>query len=209
MRERRKLVVASSNPGKIAELRKMLAPLDLELLSLKEALPEPPEIVEDCETFEENAIKKARVVAEAAQLLALADDSGLEVDALGGKPGVHSARFAGPDASDAENNAALLEALRDIREEPLTARFRCVLAVVDPSGGAPILAEGSCEGAITREPRGSFGFGYDPLFVLAGQDRTMAELDAAEKNRISHRAEALEALLPKLRNFLKERSGGG
>lgn len=203
MSHRPKLVVSTSNPGKLAELRQMLAILDLEVLGLGEALREPMEIAEEGETFEENALHKARVVAEATKTLTLADDSGLEVDALGGKPGVHSSRFAGPHATDAENNAALLEALRDAGEGPLTARFRCVLALVDPSGFTPVFAEGRCEGEITREARGGSGFGYDPLFVVAGDGRTMAELADEEKNRISHRARALEAMLPKLRALLE------
>lgn len=201
-----KLAVATSNAGKLAELRQMLSALDVEVLGSKELFPEPLEIAEEGESFEENAIHKATVVAKLTGMLTLADDSGLEVDALGGRPGVLSARFAGPQATDAQNNAALLEALRDVRE-PMTARFRCVLALVDPSGAEPavVVREGRCEGEITREPRGGFGFGYDPLFVVAGLGRTMAELSEAEKNQLSHRGRALEAMMPELEAALRKR----
>lgn len=204
MSSRTKLVIATSNRGKLAELRQMLEGADVEVLGLADALPTPLEIEESGETFEENAILKASVVAKATGMLTLADDSGLEVDALEGKPGVRSARFAGPNATDAENNASLLDALRDFPEgTPLTARFRCVLALVDPSQAAPLaIADGRCEGEITRESRGSGGFGYDPLFVVTGLGRTMAELTAAEKNTLSHRARALAAMLPKLKAVL-------
>lgn len=153
-------------------------------------------IVEDGDTFEANAIKKAKVVGAATLMLTVADDSGLEVDALGGAPGVRSARYAGERATDAENNAALLAALEAIstteRVAAYNARFRCVLALVDPyfEDGAPHTVDGTCEGTITRSPRGSGGFGYDPLFLVSGSVKTMAELDEGEKNRISHRAQA-------------------
>lgn len=205
MKERPRLVIATSNRGKLAELRRMLARLDVEVLGLRDVFDEVPEIPEEAATFEENALFKASFVAKRIGIATLADDSGLEVDALSGDPGVHSARFAGPNATDAENNAQLLEALRHLPGEPWTARFRCVLALVDPEGSAPIIKEGSCEGAITRTPRGENGFGYDPLFVLAGRDSTMAELADEEKNRISHRARALEAMLPELEARLQGR----
>jgi len=193
-----KLLVATSNRGKLAELRRMLADLPVEVLGLRDVFEQPPEIVEDNATFEENALHKAKVVAEASGLLTLADDSGLEVDALSGRPGVHSARFAGPAATDAENNRALLEALAAC-EPPFPARFRCVLALVDPAEmDAPVLTSGVCEGRITTEPRGLEGFGYDPLFVVEGLDRTMAELPPETKNQLSHRARALRAMLPEI-----------
>jgi XTP/dITP diphosphohydrolase len=176
--------------------------------------------VEDGATFAENAIKKARAVADATLGLSLADDSGLEVDALDGRPGVRSARFAHARATDAENNAALLAALEGLGDPSagpwshgsaqagFRARFRCALALVDPftGGGEPHVVEGSCEGTIARTPRGSGGFGYDPLFVLEGDERTMAELRPIEKNRVSHRARALAALLPVLERVLAERA---
>ena len=215
-----RLVVATTNRGKLEELRALLAGVPAEVLSSRDVLGETPQVVEDGTTFAENAVKKARAVAEATLMMSLADDSGLEVDALGGRPGVRSARFAHDRATDAENNAALLAALEsagdprvgaDFSEAGFAARFRCVLALVDPftSEGRPTLVEGVCEGSITRVPRGSGGFGYDPLFVVAGVAggaRTMAELDAAEKNRISHRARAFAALGPALERVLAQRA---
>lgn len=210
------LVVATSNPGKLDELRGLLADLPLDVDALSERLREPPLVVEDGATFAENAVKKARAAAEATSMLSLADDSGLEVDALGGRPGVHSARFAHERASDAENNAALLAALESLAGPTdaagetygFQARFRCVLALVDPftDEGQPRVVEGICEGTIVRTPRGSGGFGYDPVFVVSGTNRTMAELDADEKRRISHRARAFAALRPILDGVLRERA---
>ncbi len=197
------LVVATNNRGKLEELRHLLADMDVEILSIQDVSKRPIQVVEDGDTFEANAIKKAREVAAATMMLTLADDSGLEVDALGGAPGVRSARFAGERATDAENNAALLAALDELtadaagtRTGDFNARFRCVLALVDPfvRDGEPLVAEGTCSGKITRTPRGSGGFGYDPLFLVDGTDATMAELSEAEKNRVSHRARAIDGL---------------
>jgi XTP/dITP diphosphohydrolase len=212
------LVVATTNRGKLEELKALLSDLPIDVRGSSEVPVSLPNVVEDGATFTDNAIKKACALAEATTMLALADDSGLEVDALQGRPGVKSARFAHARASDAENNAALLAAL-DALGDPAAgdagmglggfrARFRCVLALVDPftHGGAPRTAEGVCEGAIVRTPRGSGGFGYDPLFVVDGIDKTMAELAEAEKNRISHRARAFAALLPILHAVLEERA---
>jgi XTP/dITP diphosphohydrolase len=202
------LVVASSNRAKIIELGALAADLAVELMGLDEALPDHLPIVEDGDTFEANAILKARFVAEATVMLALADDSGLEVDALGGRPGVRSARFAHDRATDAENNAALLASLADVEEEHRTARFRCVLALFDPwapKGTEIVIARGNCEGSIAREPRGTGGFGYDPLFMVRGKNRTMAELSDVEKNALSHRALALQALRPTLADLLSSR----
>jgi XTP/dITP diphosphohydrolase len=213
------LVVATGNRGKLQELRALLADLPLRVLGVSEVLATPPVVVEDGATFADNAIKKARAVARATMMLTLADDSGLEVDALGGRPGVRSARFAHERATDAENNAALLAALAGLAD-PVTgvderaesggfrSRFRCVLALVDPftGGGEPRTVEGVCEGAITRAPRGSGGFGYDPLFVVAGTDKTLAELGEDEKNRVSHRARAFAALRPLLLDVVHERA---
>jgi XTP/dITP diphosphohydrolase len=205
------LVVATSNRGKLEELRALLAGLPVRVHSLEEACAKPPTIVEDGATFEENAVKKARGVASVAMMLTLADDSGLEVDALNGAPGPRSARYAHARATDAENNAALLAALANLPDSvgthPLSARFRCVLALVDPYAGdpEPIVVEGRCEGTLTRTPRGSGGFGYDPLFVVNGADKTMAELTEAEKNTLSHRARAFAALRPVLERVIARR----
>lgn len=206
--EKTTLVVATHNRGKVAELRALLGELPADIITLGEALAEPLSIVENGKTFEANALIKACVVAEAAVMLTLADDSGLEVDALGGRPGVRSSRYAHDRATDAENNAALLSALADVEEEQRTARFRCVLALVDPwaqAGAEPVIATGTCEGTIAREPRGTGGFGYDPLFIVGGTGRTMAELSDAEKNTLSHRARAIAELRPKLLALLEAR----
>lgn len=185
------VVVATRNRGKLLELRELLAGLPIDLRSLDDVLPRLQPIVEDGATFEENALIKARTVAEAALLVTIADDSGLEVDALGGRPGVRSARFASEAATDAENNAALLDALQEVHGDKRTARFRSVIAVVDPfSEAQPLVVEGRCEGSIAREARGTGGFGYDPLFVLRELARSMAELSEVDKNRVSHRGQA-------------------
>ena len=196
MQELLTIVLATSNHGKIAELRALLADLPVQLRSAAEVLGEQPSIVEDGATFEANALIKARAIARATRTLALADDSGLEVDALGGRPGVRSARFAHERATDAENNAALLRELEDVAEGARSARFRCVLALVNPWQESDLhVAEGSCEGSIARAPRGSGGFGYDPLFLVSGQHgKAMAELSEDEKNKISHRGRAVQAL---------------
>ncbi len=196
MQELLTIVLATSNHGKLLELRALLADLPVQLRSAAEVLGEQPSIVEDGATFEENALIKARAIARATRTLALADDSGLEVDALGGRPGVRSARFAHERATDAENNAALLRELAEVEEGARSARFRCVLALVDPWHESDVhVAQGSCEGSVARAPRGSGGFGYDPLFLVSGQDgQAMAELSEADKNRVSHRGHAVRAL---------------
>ena len=207
MQELLTIVLATSNHGKLVELRALLADLPVQLRSAAEVLGESPSIVEDGATFEENALIKARAIARATRTLALADDSGLEVDALGGRPGVRSARFAHERATDAENNAALLRELSGIEEGARAARFRCVLALVDPWQESNVhIAEGSCEGSIACTPRGNGGFGYDPLFLVADHDgKAMAELAEADKNRISHRGRAVQALRAILIQLINER----
>lgn len=193
------IVLASSNAGKLAELSALLGKLAFQVLSAREVLGRELIIEEVGTTFQENALLKARAVCRAAGRLTLADDSGLEVRALGGRPGVRSARFAGDGATDAENNRALLLALEGIEDR--VARFRCVLALVTPRSDEARLAVGTCRGSIALAPRGENGFGYDPLFVVDGSGgRTMAELTAVEKNRISHRAQALASLTEMLRS---------
>lgn len=186
-----KLLVATSNAGKLRELRAMLEGLDVTLVTVAEQGIDG-EVVEDQETFEGNARKKATTLARRASLAALADDSGLEVDALDGAPGVRSARYAGEKADDAANVAKLVDALAGVDER--TARFRCALALAWPSGEIAFVADGRCEGAIADARRGSGGFGYDPVFVPRGESRTMAELTADEKNAISHRGAAMRAM---------------
>jgi XTP/dITP diphosphohydrolase len=193
----KRVVLASANPGKLREFAALLAPLGAELIAQRSLGIEPA--AETGSTFLENALLKARHAARAAQLPALSDDSGIEVDALGGRPGVWSARFAGVGASDAANLALLLEELAGTPAERRTARYQCVVAWVgcadDPE---PLLGQGTWEGRIALAPRGSGGFGYDPAFIPAGDTRTAAELPAEEKNRVSHRAQALRALVAAL-----------
>ncbi|WP_031513059.1 XTP/dITP diphosphatase [Desulfofalx alkaliphila] len=185
-----KMVLASGNQGKLTELKTMLAHLNIEVLSLAD-YPEMPETVEDGHSFESNAQKKAREAAEYTGLLALADDSGLEVDFLNGQPGVHSARFAGEPKDDAANNEKLLQLLKGLPWEKRTARFRCVIAICTPAGEM-YTADGSCAGFILEQSRGDGGFGYDPLFYVPQYDKTFAELTMEEKNKISHRGIALK-----------------
>jgi XTP/dITP diphosphohydrolase len=203
----RPLVFATRNPGKLVELRLLLP--EIEVLDIDQAARrlgrEIPEVVEDHNSFAGNAIKKAREVSAATALPALADDSGLEVDALGGAPGVWSARYAGPGATTAANNAKLLAALGGVRPDRRTARFRAALALADvtgPLGDEMITASGVCGGMILEAPRGTGGFGYDPLFFLPDRDQTMAELGAELKGEISHRARAMQAIKPRLLAYL-------
>jgi XTP/dITP diphosphohydrolase len=192
-----KLVLASANAGKQREFAALLAPLGIELL-LQSALG-IDSVAETGTTFEANALLKARHAAAQAGRPALADDSGLEVDALDGRPGVWSARFAGADATDADNNAQLLAQLAAVPRERRGARFRCILALVRNAHDArPLIASGSWEGSIALRAAGDGGFGYDPLFIPAGHQVSAAELTAAQKNALSHRAKALAALVAQL-----------
>jgi XTP/dITP diphosphohydrolase len=193
------ILLATNNQGKVQELVKLLGDLPFNVLSLQD-FPEIGEIEEDGETFADNALIKARTAAGISRLLTLADDSGLEVDALQGRPGVHSARFAGEPKDDNANNAKLLELLRDVPSEQRTARFKSVIAVVAPSG-EEFLTEGACEGVIGFAPKGTEGFGYDPLFFVIEFDKTFSELTLEEKNSISHRGKALRAALEILRKL--------
>ena len=185
-----KLLIATHNPGKVREYEKLLAGLPLELTHpAQEGLD--IEVAETGETFAENARLKATAYARASGLLTLADDSGLQVDALGGEPGIRSARYAGSGASDEDRYQLLLEKLRGVPWEERTARFRCVIAVATP-GGQVHTAEGSCEGIIAFEPKGEHGFGYDPVFHFQEYGMTMAELPPETKNKISHRAKTAQ-----------------
>ena len=196
----RKLLVASNNPGKLKEYADLLDRLPVTLTSpVQEGLSLA--VDESGATFAENAILKARAYAEASGLPTLADDSGLEVDALDGAPGVRSARYAGEGASDEDRYRLLLRNLAGVPQGKRTARFRCVVAVATPQGKVHT-AEGRCEGVIGFEPRGTHGFGYDPVFYLPDRGQTMAELPPTVKNRISHRGRAVQAALPVLRWLL-------
>lgn len=185
------LVIATKNQGKIREIRdKFSAYNDLEILSLND-FEDHPDIIEDGTTFEENALKKAREISIFTKLPVLADDSGLEIDALCGEPGIFSARYAGKDATDEERNRLVLEKMKDVPKGRRTARFICVIAIVLPRG-SEYTFRGVCEGIIAHRMKGSNGFGYDPIFYLPKKRKTMAELSIFEKNRISHRAIALK-----------------
>jgi guanylate kinase len=203
----RKAVLASGNPGKLGEMTAILRPLGLELIAQSElGIDSPPETGT---TFLDNALIKARHAARRSGLPALADDSGLEVDALEGRPGVYSARFAGEGASDAENLHKLLAELHEVPAEFRQARYHCVIAFVrQPEDPRPIVAHGTWEGRIALEPRGSGGFGYDPIFLPAQARGTAAELDPAEKNEISHRAQALRAWVAAARGELDLEANG-
>ena len=194
----RRVVLATSNPGKLREMRAILAGHGLEVVAQSELGISAA--VEDGNSFAANALTKARHAAAASGLPAIADDSGIEVDALGGRPGIHTARYAGPAADEDANNEKLLAELADLPEARRGARYRCAIAFVrsadDPS---PIVAEASWEGRIGFERRGTGGFGYDPLFIVAGGTVTAAEMPAAEKNRVSHRGKALAALAEKMK----------
>jgi XTP/dITP diphosphohydrolase len=191
-----KLLFATGNRHKLRELSELVAPLGIEVCSPAD-VGGLPDVEEDRDTFAGNAEKKARAALAVTGLASLADDSGLEVDALGGAPGVLSARFAGAGHDDAANNAKLLDALAGVPDAKRSARFRCVLALVGEHG-ALTLAEGTCEGTIAHAPRGQHGFGYDPLFLVGGGPRTLAEFSAEEKHRVSHRGHAMRALAKSL-----------
>jgi len=197
-----KLVLATGNLGKVKELSDMLSSLNIEVVPQSEF--NVPEVAETGTTFVENAIIKARHAAKITGLPVIADDSGLEVDALNGAPGIYSARFAGTDASDKDNLLKLLSELKDVPEEKRTARFWCVLVLMrhadDPT---PLICQGFWEGKITTEPSGENGFGYDPVFYVPEKNTTSAQLDKATKNTLSHRGKALKQLLALLQNKLQ------
>lgn len=196
----RRILLATRNRHKLRELGRMFAGLDIELVGLDDAAPGAPELLEEEDTFVGNALSKARQAAELTGMIVLADDSGLEVDALDGAPGVHSARFSGAHGDYQANNDLLLEKMRDVPDELRTARFRCVIALLDVESGLERVFDGSCEGRIAHEPSGEGGFGYDPLFFLPDRGLTVAQLPPDEKDGMSHRGNAVR----KLMGFLKE-----
>jgi XTP/dITP diphosphohydrolase len=196
MSEPTRLLIATRNEGKLKEYEPLLAGLPVMLTYLtREGINH--DVEETGNTFTENAVHKAEEYARISGLLTLADDSGLEVDALGGEPGVHSARYAGTDATDRDRYLLLLEKTRDIPEENRSARFRCVIAVAEPRG-TTYTSEGVCEGVIAFSPEGSHGFGYDPVFFMPEYGKTMAQLPDETKNRVSHRARAARGIRPVL-----------
>ena len=190
------LLVATTNRGKLTEIQAFLKRVPVHIISLND-LQDPPAVAEDGRSFEENALKKARTLAEWSGYRTLADDSGLEVDALNGRPGILSAPFSGVEGYDAANNSKLLEELRDVPKEKRTARFICVLALCGPRllGGEQCTAQGSCEGLIGFAPKGKNGFGYDPLFFFPPLNKTFGEIDQQTKIAVSHRGKALKRLL--------------
>ncbi|NMB00686.1 MAG: XTP/dITP diphosphatase [Firmicutes bacterium] len=194
-----RLIVASHNSHKIQEIKELTSHLGFEVLGLSE-LGEFPEVIEDGATFRENAKKKAVEISRVVGDLVLADDSGLEVDALNGAPGVYSARFAGEPTNDGLNNELLLEKMAHVPFEKRGAQFRCVMALATPQGQVEF-SEGICRGIITFEPRGSQGFGYDPLFLIPELGQTFAELGPEVKNEISHRSLAMQGMLKVIRGF--------
>jgi XTP/dITP diphosphohydrolase len=195
----REIIIATGNKNKVCEFGEIMKPYGVSLSSLADHWDPVPSIPETGETFQENALLKAQWVFDRKKKWVLADDSGLEVDALGGRPGVRSARFAGDNADGEANNRLLLDLLADIAPENRTARFKCALVLVT-SAGSYFTAIGICEGIIVQRPRGNRGFGYDPLFMPVDHAKTFAELDAAEKHAISHRGRAIG----KMRNYLDE-----
>jgi XTP/dITP diphosphohydrolase len=202
--EKIEVVIATRNSGKLREIQAILSPLRLKILSLWD-FPDVPEIIEDGQTFEENAVKKAAAVSRQTGRMAIADDSGLAVDALQGRPGVFSSRYAGEKATDAERYQKLLKEMTGTPQGNRGAAFICAMAVASPKGKVEVV-EGECRGEIAFAPKGSHGFGYDPVFYLPKWGKTMAELEPEVKNRISHRAQALEKLKQVLPNFLKEKN---
>ncbi len=192
-----RVVLATRNPGKLRELSQMLAPRGFQVLPIGEF--DAPEVQESAPTFVENALLKARSAARASGLPAIADDSGLEVDALAGAPGVRSARYAGALASDSDNVAKLLEALRDVTGPERGARFRCAAVYLrHPEHPAPLICQASWEGRILERPRGTLGFGYDPVFLDPASGLSAAQLAPDHKNRVSHRGQAVRALVAAL-----------
>jgi len=194
----RPLVLATKNRGKVSEFEGLFSAFDLEVKSLNDFGPIPP-VIEDGETFEDNAVKKAQFTAKVLGFPAIADDSGLTVKALGGEPGVFSARYAGEGATDEANNIKLLRAMKGIEQRE--AAFICILAIAVPRGPA-LIYEGICEGLITEEISGNQGFGYDPLFYYPPLNKTFAEMSAAEKNSVSHRGKAMAELKGELGKVL-------
>lgn len=208
-RDRLTVLLASHNPHKLRLLRDLFEGLPLELIAADTALAHLGRLREEGSTFADRARSKALTAASASTLLTLAEASGLEVDALGGRPGVRSAHFAHEGATDAENNDALLKALDDVDADQRTARLRCALCLVDPwapQAAAPLVVEGTCEGRIVRAGRGTCGFGYDSIFVVDGfDDRPLADLDDGERSSVSHHAAAARAMLPLLHALLARR----
>jgi XTP/dITP diphosphohydrolase len=199
--ERRKLVVSTGNKHKVDEIKKILSDLDIEVLSKNDAAIEDFDVIEDGNTLEDNSIKKAKALADRTNFMIIADDSGLFVNALNGEPGVYSSRYAGEDGNDAKNNIKLLENLKD--KEDRSAAFKTVITLITEDKKL-YTVEGICPGTIGFEPSGDNGFGYDPLFIPEGYNETFAQLGEEIKNKISHRALALENLKIMLKDIMED-----
>ena len=197
----KKIIIATKNKGKAKDFEALFGPLGYEVLTLHD-VAEDMDVEETGTTFEENALLKATALAERLQTMVIADDSGLEIDALDGRPGIYSARYAGEEKSDEANIVKVLKELENVADSNRTARFVCAIAVASPSN-EPITVRGTCEGVIARERRGSNGFGYDPIFYVPSENRMMAELSGEEKGAISHRGNAIKKLSVKLPELLK------
>lgn len=191
------VIIASKNKNKIKEIEEILSTMQMKAISREDAGVPDFDVEETGKTFEENAFIKARAICEASGKITIADDSGLEVDFLSGRPGVYSARYGGPEQDDGKNNAKLLRELEDVPFENRTARFVCCIVMVYPDGDR-VSVRGECKGHILEQIQGNSGFGYDPLFLPDGQSETFAQMSKEEKNRISHRADALGKLKAKL-----------
>ena len=200
--EKTEMILGTRNHGKIAEFRSLFKGMQIKLLSFYD-FPDVPPVVEDGKTFQDNAAKKAKTIAKATNRIAVSDDSGLEVDFLGAVPGVYSARFAGERATDRDNARKALKMLDGVAWEERTARFVCVICAATPKGKI-VSAEGTCTGTISFEMRGCHGFGYDPIFIPDGYTLTMAEMEPELKNRISHRADAMNKFRKALEGFVQE-----
>lgn len=198
----KEVLIATNNKGKAKDFEALFSPLGISVLTLSD-LEESIDVEETGTTFDENAILKAETVAKLLNKTVIADDSGLEIDALGGEPGVYSARYSGPDATDDKNIDKALKALQGVPEAERTARFRCVLAIAGPNVKT-VVYNGSCEGVITKERVGENGFGYDPIFYVPEKNCTMAQLSPTEKSAISHRGAALKNLQADLTNIFKK-----
>ena len=196
-----KLVLATRNPGKVRELKELFKDIDIELVTVDE-LEVIPEVIEDGKSFRENALKKAKVVADSTGEFAIADDSGLEVEYLNGRPGIYSSRYAREGAADKENNEKLLSEMEGVCSSGRVASFCCVIALI--GHGVEKTFEGRCCGSIAFEPKGEKGFGYDPIFYIPSINQTMAELDPEKKNSISHRAKAFDSLKKWLKEHIDE-----
>lgn len=194
----RELVVATTNKGKLREIKELLSDFDFKITSLAD-YPDAPVVIEDGNSFKANALKKARTIAKYTKKLTLGEDSGIEIKALGNRPGIYSARYSGENATDHKNNMKMLRELKDVPDKQRQAQYRCSAALVD--GRNEITVEGRCSGMITRKARGKNGFGYDPYFLIRRYDKTFGELDPSIKASISHRARALK----KIRKVLLEK----